>query len=214
MSAGVTALIGSLLMASVITPPSPAEGQNETAALHAIAVGRAGRFSRNLTEAEITGGRRFASLGELVGDSDAIVAGRVIDGPHYWEADDGRSLVGEFKLRVDRVIRGRLLRTNVVTVAEIGGNFRYADGAVVSLIPQGPFGHLTVAKNYLMFLRRRGDANGYRLVGGPQGLFELGGQNRAFPADHRPDSVLARTYRARPTERLIEDVVRMVGAQS
>jgi hypothetical protein len=119
-------------------------------------------------------------LSRLTAKATDIVIGTVLPSEFSVTPASERSAEQLLKVEVVRSIKGRLPIGAIVTVGRPAKRASVGD-------PAKGTRHLGTQLRYLLFLRRATDRNGYAVVDGPAGTFEVRG-DKAIPYDRRPAS--------------------------
>jgi hypothetical protein len=125
--------------------------------------------------AEIIRGRDLAGLSALTAEADTIAFGVALSRAFEWPLLVNGHVQQRLKFRVEACYKGSLVHGAVVTIGRWGGSYVSSDGRVHKSVP--PRGTMQVESNrqYLLFMRRAPALNGFDIVGGPQGTFEIRG---------------------------------------
>lgn len=116
---------------------------------------------------------RYDRLDHLVRDSPAVVLGTVVSQASRVSTHSERAVTTDYAVRVDDALKGNLPRESLVSVHEIGGKLSFEDGTSVETATPDYWKTPQPGKTYVLFLTPK-DGGEYKLVGGPQGLFEVG----------------------------------------
>lgn len=108
-------------------------------------------------------------LEKLARRSDVIVVGRPLSNRGTL-SPDGKSVMQDYRVRVQGVIKGDVPGGSTITVSLPGGGYRFTDGMFVSVRAKD-YRQAENGKLYVFFLNAKG--SGYKLAGGTQGLFNL-----------------------------------------
>jgi hypothetical protein len=100
----------------------------------------------------------------------------------------GDKITTNYKVKVENVIKGHLVASDIVEVSMPGGRIEFEDGTSAEIQTPG-FTRMQNGKRYILFLyANRNGSQILLLTGGPQGLFELDSEGKvkplARPTDH------------------------------
>ncbi len=115
---------------------------------------------------------RYDTLEALKKDSTGIILGTITArksrvSPH---TDDAVST--DYTIKVQETLKGDFVKDNLVRINEVGGKLVYEDGTYAEVVLPAFWNTPQLEKTYVLFLSPK-DGGDYRLVGGPQGLFEV-----------------------------------------
>ena len=102
----------------------------------------------------------------------------------------GDKITTNYRVKVENVIKGRLVASNIVEVSMLGGRMEFEDGTSAEIQTPG-FERMQNGKRYILFLYANRNGSEILLItGGPQGLFELGSDAKVKPHARRTDHVV------------------------
>ena len=115
---------------------------------------------------------RYDTLEALKKDSAAIVLGTITGratrvSPHTEDA-----VSTDYTIIVQETFKGDFVKDNLVRINEVGGKLVYEDGTYAEVVLPEFWNTPQLEKTYVLFLSPK-DGGDYRLVGGPQGMFEV-----------------------------------------
>lgn len=117
-----------------------------------------------------------------VAQSDAVLIGEVINAEAYL-SDDKSGVYSEFSIRADKVLmendEAKIIPGRVIVSERVGGRVRFPSG-VVELSNIAGQGMPRAGRRYVLFLKRTGEEQTYRIVTG----YEVW-EGRILPSDKR-----------------------------
>ncbi len=146
---------------------------------------------------------RYYDAESLVKSSPLIVTGIVQEQKSLIPPTNDRLIVTAHEVLVQNVLKGAGKAGTVIQVETLGGAIRFEDGTTAELKTPDIIKDPQLGKTYLLFLRPQKSA--YRLVGGPQGLFELSPNGKITP-QVPADDVLMTKYGGKAAETFIRTV--------
>ncbi|MDT5123906.1 MAG: hypothetical protein QOC96_3388 [Acidobacteriota bacterium] len=112
------------------------------------------------------------SIEGLTKNSAAVVVGIPVRSKSQLSSN-GLSVVTEYEVTVQEVIKGKISQGDTIKVSLLGGKVDFEDGTSVELNTPD-FERMANYNSYVLFLTATPDGSGaFKLTGGPQGLFEL-----------------------------------------
>ena len=123
---------------------------------------------------------RYDTLEALKKDTSAIIVGTAISRASRVGTHSENSVSTDYSIRVDETLKGDLQKDTVVRVNEVGGKLQYENGSYAEMVLPDYWKTPQLQKTYVLFLNKR-DGGDYRLVGGPQGLFEVSASDLLKP---------------------------------
>jgi hypothetical protein len=124
----------------------------------------------------------------LAKNSYAIVIGTPLEHSSQL-TDDGTSIVTEYELKINEVLKGNLYQTQTTRVQLPGGKVVFEDGSSAE-IQTADLRGMEEGKTYVLFLRSiEASPNVFALTGLGQGLFELSSEKTVRPHGNKADSV-------------------------
>lgn len=152
--------------------PSSATPADIKRALREKGIKEAARLKRNYVGTDDVGSIFQFDLDSLASYSDAVVVG-VPTSNVCKVSTDGESIVTEYSLAVQRILKGKQMVGAPITVVLPGGRVQFEDGSTAEIITPG-FRKMQTGNTYVLFLTGDKKNRGvYRLTGGFQGLFDL-----------------------------------------
>ncbi len=142
-----------------------------------VAVRRSGlreaaRLKRHYKSTERTTGWMKYDLESLTSASSVIIIGTPLVSSSNL-AGSGDRIITEFKIRIDRALKGRFKENQLVTAVVPGGKVTFEDGTSAE-ITTPDLGPIKEHQKYVLFMRQsHEDSEILTLTGGGQGLFEL-----------------------------------------
>ncbi|HEX7723458.1 MAG TPA: hypothetical protein VF397_14960 [Pyrinomonadaceae bacterium] len=135
---------------------------------------------------QTTGWMKY-DLEALASHSSTIVLGIPFSGSS--DVVGGDSIETEYKVKVERVIKGKIKSGEFLDVAVPGGKVTFEDGTTAEIKAED-LGPIQENQRYIMFLGPIGpNPEVLRLTGGGQGLFEVDSDTRIKPRGHKTDIV-------------------------
>lgn len=162
-----------------------------------------GRYEAVVRPLETT---RYDDIKSLSMASPLIVTGLVQQQKSFVPATNDRLIVTGHQLLVQEVLKGRVKTGDIITVETLGGSVQFEDGSTAELKTPEIFKDPELAKSYVMFLRPHKDA--YRLVGGPQGLFEITAMGTIKP-QVPADDTLMRAYSETRLDKFLRSITKV-----
>jgi len=121
----------------------------------------------------------FQTLESLAETADIGIVGTPISS-EYKLADNGSSIITEYKIKVEEAIQGKVRYDDVVTVDLPGGRVVFDDGAVAE-VEMSNFPRLITGHSYVLYLIVPQTLTTYQPLGGPEGIFELKTDGKVLP---------------------------------
>ena len=115
---------------------------------------------------------RYDTLEALKKDSPIIIVGTIMSKVIRVSPHSASAVSTDYSVRVDESLKGILQKDSLIRLNQIGGKLRYEDGTYAETVLPDYWNTPQLQKTYVLFLTTK-DADEYRLVGGPQGLFEV-----------------------------------------
>lgn len=122
---------------------------------------------------------KYDDVESLAKASALLVTGIVQQQKSSVPSTNERLIVTGHQLLVQEVLKGQVKTGDIITVETLGGSVQFEDGSVAEMKAPEVFKDPEMGKSYVFFLRPHKSA--YRLVGGPQGLFEITPRGRIRP---------------------------------
>ena len=129
---------------------------------------------------------QYDDVESLTKASTLVVRGLVQQQKSFVPATNERLVVTAYELLVQDVLKGNVKTGESISVETLGGTVQFEDGTIAEMKVPEIMKNPELGKAYLFFLRPHKSA--FRLVGGPQGLFEVtvGGKLKPqVPADDK-----------------------------
>lgn len=148
------------------------------------------------------------NMEELTKNSVAVIVGI----PRRSKAQlspSGQSVVTEYEVGVQEVIKGEISQGDTLKVSLPGGKVDFDDGSSVELNTPG-FERMVDNNSYVLFLYARHDGgDAYLLTGGPQGLFELPSNSTNVKPHGRLTDPAVKEAKGKTVQSFLEDVHRL-----
>jgi hypothetical protein len=117
----------------------------------------------------------------------------------------GDKITTNYKVKVEKVIKGHLVASNIVEVSMLGGRVEFEEGTSAEIQTPG-FKRMQNGKRYILFLyANRNGSEIFLLTGGPQGLFELARDGKIKP-HARPTDHVAKEIEHKSLESLLTEL--------
>jgi hypothetical protein len=130
--------------------------------------------------------RRYRELKDLVDQSSEIVVGVPFTKSSSRSAPGDRMIVTDYEVQVLQTIKGDRHRGRTIILRVPGGLMLSADGTIAEVRMPDYWKNPDVGKAYVFFLRKKKDSPS-KLVGGPQGLFQITPWPDSFSLASPPD---------------------------
>lgn len=145
------------------------------------------------------------SLEELTKNSVAVVVGIPIRSKSKL-SDSGQSVLTEYEVGVQEVIKGEIGQGDTIKVSLPGGKVDFEDGTSVELNTPG-FERMANQSTYVLFLYAKHDGgDAYLLTGGPQGLFEIPSNGANVKPHGRPTDTAVKEVKDKTVQSFLEEV--------
>jgi hypothetical protein len=122
---------------------------------------------------------RYDDVENLTTGSTLVVTGIVQQQNSFVPASNERLIVTAHQVLVQQVLKGGVHTGDSKSIETLGGKVDFEDGSVAELKQPDIFKDPELGRTYVFFLRPHKAA--YRLVGGPQGLFEIKPNGKISP---------------------------------
>jgi hypothetical protein len=144
------------------------------------------------------------NLEQLTKTSVAVIVG-VPETSVVQLSSTGDKITTNYKVKVEDVIKGHLVASNIVEVSMLGGRIEFEDGTSAEIQTPG-FTRMQNGKRYILFLyANRNGSEILLLTGGPQGLFELDSDGKVKP-HARPTDHVAKEIEHKNIDSLIREL--------
>ena len=170
---------------------------------------RAKRQRKVVAEASPANLKRYDEVASLANDSPSVIVGVVVSQASSLLLPNENFIVTDYQVSIQEVRKGSLQPGFQVTVREPGGLVKFDDGTSAQVTLPDYWKSPQVGKTYVMFLSARRSRE-FVLTGGPQGLFEIGGDNTIVP-QARPEDKLTRTYNGSSKASFIQEIRKGLG---
>lgn len=145
------------------------------------------------------------SLEELTKNSVGVVVGVPIRGKSQL-SPGGQSVITEYEVGVQEVIKGEISQGDTIKVSLPGGKVDFEDGTSVELNTPG-FERMANHSPYVLFLYAKHDGgDAYLLTGGPQGLFEIPSNGANVKPHGRPTDPAVKEAKDKNVQSFLEEV--------
>lgn len=116
--------------------------------------------------------KRFNDVGELVTESSHIIIGVPVYQAAHLRSQSDRFVWTDYRVKVLRVLKGKVAPGDLISLRTEGGNMSLADGTEIETILPSFWKSPVKGQGYVLFLSKQNEASFYfRLTGGPQGMF-------------------------------------------
>lgn len=115
---------------------------------------------------------RYDTLEALKKDSVAVVLGTITARASRVSPHTEDAVSTDYTIKVQESLKGDFVKDNLVRINEVGGKLVYEDGTYAEVVLPDFWKTPQLEKTYVLFLSPK-DGGDYRLVGGPQGMFEV-----------------------------------------
>jgi hypothetical protein len=164
---------------------------------------KARRDRQHVVFANPNGVKRFKNVDMLVQDSTLIITGTIERQASRFSSPEERSIITDFQVRVENVLKGDAAHGEYLTVREPGGRMQFEDGSSAEVRMPDFWESPAVGKRYTLFLKQKGSV--YLLFGGPQGLFEISHADTVIPQVSAEDT-LTKQYNGKRSADFLEEV--------
>lgn len=178
-------------------PPRAGNGDSPSLREKARSVGQLVVF------ATPNGVKRFDDAAALTRQSALVVTGTVEKQAARFHSPEERTIVTDFQVRVEDVLKGAALAGGHITVREPGGLVQFDDGTSAEVRLPEYWRSPAAGKSYTFFLKQKGAV--YMLFAGPQGLFELSPAGRVLP-QARTEDALTQKYTGKRSADFFEEI--------
>jgi hypothetical protein len=148
---------------------------------------------------------RYDTLEALKKDSSVIILGTVTARASRVGPYSENAVSTDYTVKVEESFKGDFAKDNLVKLNEVGGKLVYEDGTYAEMVLPDYWKTPQLQKSYVLFLNPRKDAGDYRLVGGPQGLFEVN-PSRVLKPQGLPTDELFRAHDGMSLKKFAERV--------
>lgn len=155
-------------------------------------------------------GRLFPGLKEIAQESILVVIGEVAQNTCRLSKDE-TTITTDYEVVVLETLRGEAKKGDTVTVKMQGGRVMFADQTFAQIIADGGQRMMLNRRTYLLFLTAPPrEAQVYKPVGGPQGIFQIAPDTNGSvePCDLRRTTPLVSRYQGMPTLSFLDEVRR------
>ena len=165
----------------------------------------AARIKGNYVSTHIVESPVYSGLEALASHSSLIIVGTPSRNVCHLPPN-GIRLTTDYDVEVQDVIKGDLKQGDTVTVSLPGGRVEFEDGTSAE-IRAPEFRKMENHKTYLLFLfEQKGRPGTYKVVGGPQGLFELPADSDVVKPHGRSIDFVTEKYKNKEQKAFLKEV--------
>jgi hypothetical protein len=147
---------------------------------------------------------RYNELRKLVEDSQLIAVGVPEQQTSKMLSPKETFIITDVQVRVQNVIKGSLDSGNTLTVTVPGGRIQFEDKSTAEVKMPDFWKNPEIGKTYIFFLRKH-DNERFKIIGGPQGLFEITPTATIQP-QVLPEDLLMRKYKDKDVVSFIQEI--------